>query len=190
MGAIEESLQLNNSSNTLLQKDCQQHLLGDHFSAANLWDPGWIYPMEAANPWGLLIVLVQRNPQIILRSYSEHIRPQSFLTKGQIEKIFMVQHRNTRSQCHQVDQDFSTPCVDRTDHKVASITRGAAGIHKKQHNRQTSTRGMLTAPRGTALFHNPYLTVINFEASYRSLWHFRTTRSSENATSGAYQRQT
>lgn len=86
-----------------------------------------------------------------------------------MEKILTVWHRNTGSQCHQVDQDFSIPCVDGTNHKVALITGDAAGIHKKQHNHQTSMREALTAPRGTALFHNPYLTIINFEASYHSL---------------------
>lgn len=60
---------------------------------------------------------------------------------------------------------------------------------QKATRHRTSMRETLTAPKGTALFHNPYLTVINFEASYLFLWHFRTTPSSENATLRAYQRR-
>lgn len=86
-----------------------------------------------------------------------------------MEKILTAWHKNTRSQCHQVDQDFATPCIDGMNQKGALITVYAASIHKKQHNHQTSMKETLTAPKGTALFHNPYLTVINFEASYRSL---------------------
>lgn len=96
-------------------------------------------------------------------------RSQLFPTEGQMQKTFPVWHSNTRSQCHQVDPDLTTPCVIGMDYKVALLTRDAISIHKKQYNHRTSVRETLTAPRGTALFHNPYLTVINFEASYRSL---------------------
>lgn len=49
-------------------------------------------------------------------------------------ETFPVWHSNIRSQCHQANLKFTSPCVDGTDYKVALIAQDAAGINKKQHS--------------------------------------------------------
>lgn len=140
---------------------------------SNLWDPGWIYHS------------VQRNSQLIFRTYQVS-NISSKRPKG--ENIHIT------AQKFQISASLSTL---RFLHTLCRWHEWQSGINNWECHRHPqkatrhwrSTREVLTAPKGTALFHNPYLTVINFEASYLPLWHFRTTPSSENATPGAYQRK-
>lgn len=139
----------------------------------DLWDHGCIYH------------IVQRNSQVIFRTYQAS-NISSKRPKGRNTPIM--------AQKFQISTSLSRL---RFLHALRRWHEWQSGINNRECHRhpqkatrhRTSMREMLTAPKGTALFHNPYLTVINFEASYLSLWHFLTTPSSENVSPGASQRK-
>lgn len=132
-----------------------------------LWDPGWIYPMESMNQW----VLRQKNSQIISRTHQ--ISAISNNRKN-------GENNRSMAQKYQISMPSSRPrflyTLDRQYESKRDFNNWGCCQHPQKATQPSNKyKGDADSSKRNSSISQPLSHVINFEARYRSLWHFYTS---------------